>query len=437
MLRKLYFWLAIISTLILVAFVWERLAIAQMFGPTSIVAAACIAALSIILFLSFFLANSIHQELVTRFWLIVLSCSATYVMLDLIVGALLIQSLSPQLISDPVRHHKLVPNAYSKFEQREFSYVQRVNTIGLRGEEVPADKPRGETRILMLGDSFTMGKGVADPYTYPALVEQYLNERCAPQEFRVLNAGVDSYAPILEFLYLYTELHTLEPDVVVLNLDMSDLVQEAAYRTLAEFDAAGRILRVPGNSVNRPMTERIRTWIDQNLYLTRLVLFYANRALGYRDLSVTGVVTQANLEVAQHTLIDDPVNRTQQWKDIFNSIVQIRDLSAQIGARFYLNIYPWGHQVGPNEWQPGRKFFVPQGSRVSDSSRSTIHELATLHKIQVFDLFDLFRSASGREPLYFNYDPHMTASGYALMAQGVLTHLLEVSPHRCESPISR
>jgi hypothetical protein len=95
-----------------------------------------------------------------------------------------------------------------------------VNNLGLRSPDRPAGKPPDRYRILMLGDSFTMGKGVEDHHTFSVLLERSLNEKvpaCNGRTIEVLNAGVDSYAPILSFIQLQRDLHRLEPDVVVLN----------------------------------------------------------------------------------------------------------------------------------------------------------------------------------------------------------------------------
>ncbi len=57
----------------------------------------------------------------------------------------------------------------------------------------------------------------------------------------MLNAGVDSYAPVLSFIQLKRELTQLEPDLVILNLDVSDLAQESAYRRQAVFGDDGEV----------------------------------------------------------------------------------------------------------------------------------------------------------------------------------------------------
>jgi len=134
----------------------------------------------------------------------VLSIGFTFVVVDLVAGALLVKPLSPALSPDKLRDHKLVPNTDSRFEQPDFSYIQHVNNLGIRGKDSSFKKPSGHYRVLMLGDSFTMGKGVEDDQTFSALMQVSLNRRkaCGDVAFEVLNGGVDSYAPVLSYLQL-------------------------------------------------------------------------------------------------------------------------------------------------------------------------------------------------------------------------------------------
>jgi acid stress-induced BolA-like protein IbaG/YrbA len=232
-----------------------------------------------------------------------------------------------------------------------------VNNAGLRGQNINIEKKANHFRILMLGDSFTMGKGVEDNQTFSALLQDFLNTEnnvCDAKTIEVLNAGVDSYSPILSFIQLKRDLAPLDPDMVVLNLDVSDLIQETAYREEAIYGQDGEIQAVPGTKRNVSLNERIRGWVENNLYMTRLLLFYTNKILGYRDLTIRGVVNQANFEVAEHTLASDRKNRQAEWKMIFDSILKIKNFCDDREMIFLLTIYPWGHQVSDTEWIPGR-----------------------------------------------------------------------------------
>jgi len=66
--------------------------------------------------------------------------------------------------------------------------------------------------------------------TSSSLPERHLDESATgllPRRYEVVNTGVDSYSPLLEFLMLRQKWTRFEPDVVVLNFDVSDLVQDS------------------------------------------------------------------------------------------------------------------------------------------------------------------------------------------------------------------
>src|SRR5215470_7272233 len=66
----------------------------------------------------------------------------------------------------------------------------RTNSLGLRGPEVPAD---GARRILAVGDSCTWGWQVEEQESYPAVLQQLLDERYGPGAYHVINGGVPGY----------------------------------------------------------------------------------------------------------------------------------------------------------------------------------------------------------------------------------------------------
>jgi lysophospholipase L1-like esterase len=68
--------------------------------------------------------------------------------------------------------------------------LHRTNSAGMRGPEVEKEAPPGTFRIGIVGDSFTMGAGVAEEDAYPARVQVLLNERTSGARFEVLNLGL-------------------------------------------------------------------------------------------------------------------------------------------------------------------------------------------------------------------------------------------------------
>jgi hypothetical protein len=424
--RAVTLFLALIASLAFVGFVYQQAVVEGGFGPAATFGTGVLAVVVLTLAVLTYLSGTRHRELVAN---LLLACTATvvsYLALDLLAGWLLIVPLSPPLVRDPYLHHALVPNSYAELRQPDFSYIQRVNHLGLRGRETTVEKPAGTKRILMLGDSFTMGKGVEDSQTFSLLVEKNLQAAlasCGGGSVEVLNAGVDSYAPVLSRLQFERKLARLAPDLVVLNFDHSDLIQEAAYRKQAVRDSNGEIVAVP-QLARDSLYEQFLSWTSRHLFLTRALLVYVNRAMGYRELTVRRVVNEASRETFAHTLEGD-VDRTAQWHDVFESIGRIKHLADSIQAEFLLTTYPWAHQLGDVGWASGRDALIKKGERTTDLTQQAIRDRSAALEIDLFEALPVFQTYRGSEPLYFDHDPHWTPLGQRIMAEGLSRYIAE------------
>lgn len=425
--KKIVLALIIIMIAMAAGITYERYVVQSEFGSSTLFAVALLLFAALALTVTFLSFGTRFHEIVTRVWLVVASLAVTFAVFDLVAGVLLVKRLSPRGTPDNIRHHKLVPDTDSRFEQPEFSYVQHVNNLGLRGKDTSLKKAPGHYRVLMLGDSFTMGKGVEENQTFSALLESSLNRRggCGAVAFEVLNGGVDSYTPLLSYFQLTGDLAPLEVDLVLLNLDPSDLLQEEAYRKEAVYDQTGEVVAVPG--VERPAlwNQRIRSWMDQYTYFTRLMFFHVNQWMGPGDFSIQDMVARATPELLKYTLEGDDVDREEQWNHIFESIAKMKTNVEKRSAAFALVIYPWGHQVSDREWVSGRGNFIPGGAIVSDRYLDTIYRRSKQLGIELLDMFPEFRAYKGEAPLYFKYDIHWTVEGHKLMASTLEQYLME------------
>ena len=367
------------------------------------------------------------SDFVRSLWLGLLSIILTYTAADILGGLFFIPPLSPALTGDAKIHHRLLPNTHSAIYSRDFNYIQRVNNLGLRGRDIDVEKKANVLRIAMLGDSFTMGKGVEDDETFSSMLENALNQSTL-QTIEILNAGVDSYAPILSFLQLKNQLMAYEPDLVILNLDMSYLLQEMAYRQRAVYDASGELLGVDGRleQLQLTRTQKARNWINEHLFFSRLIIYHIQHwAHQHSGINVANVVGIANPAILAHTLKKDnhTTARSDQWMQLFTSIRAIQSLCDKEGISFLLTTYPWGHQVNEHEWLPGRFAFVTSEDIPSDASLNHIRQLARESNIDFLDVFADFQAYSGSENLYYNNDMHWTPRGHQLMADAIENYL--------------
>src|SRR5262245_37236253 len=70
----------------------------------------------------------------------------------------------------------------------------RHNGLGLRGPQPPSSKPAEVYRLLVVGDSYTYGWGVAERDTVPGQLERLLREDVpSGRILEVINAGIPAY----------------------------------------------------------------------------------------------------------------------------------------------------------------------------------------------------------------------------------------------------
>jgi hypothetical protein len=111
--------------------------------------------------------------------------------------------------------------------------IVQINSLGLRGPELPRAKPDGVKRVLVLGDSFVFGVGVDEPNVFTSRLAMALDAGDPRHRHEVVNMGVAGYSTDQE-LILFDELGPrLAPDVVVLVVcdnDFQGNTEDFAYR---------------------------------------------------------------------------------------------------------------------------------------------------------------------------------------------------------------
>ena len=109
-------------------------------------------------------------------------------------------------LDDRELRYRLAPGFRAEVAGVEY----RVNSLGLRGPEVVQPKPAGTKRVVLVGDSYAFGLGVAEAEGIAAQLQTLLPGS------EVVNLGVPGYQTRQEHLLLQRVGFPLEPDLVVL-----------------------------------------------------------------------------------------------------------------------------------------------------------------------------------------------------------------------------
>lgn len=114
------------------------------------------------------------------------------------------------------------PGGEYRHKSADGSFHFRINNQGMRADrDYPYEKPPGVSRILSLGDSFTIGFEVDVERCFSSVLEREL--RNAGHSVEVLNAGVSGFSTAEEYLYLKRELIKYTPDLVLVSFFANDL----------------------------------------------------------------------------------------------------------------------------------------------------------------------------------------------------------------------
>ena len=105
-----------------------------------------------------------------------------------------------------------------------------INSLGARGPEFKVDKPRGERRIICVGDSYTYGMGVSDEHTFPANLQRLIDKDY--NNTRVINYGCNGHTILHETNFIKKYGLALSPDYVLvatsINTDFNE-IKELEY----------------------------------------------------------------------------------------------------------------------------------------------------------------------------------------------------------------
>jgi lysophospholipase L1-like esterase len=293
----------------------------------------------------------------------------------------------------------------------EFTSWIQINSRGLRGSEIAYEKPAGELRVLVLGDSFTFAEQVNQHETFSSLLEQRLNADGRPGTVRVLNAGSNGWATANELVFLAEEGVKYQPDLVVLALYLDNDVPDN-YRRVAEVrDAERADLALRGADAFDGPRRILRRSM---LYTVLETGVFAKLPWGAADAS-----SDAALRPGPRTAAE----AAEAWEITARLLRRMRDITEDQGAEFVVMVVPSLSEVaaGPRVREPGAD---PGDDEVDDEPgfedrHASLAEIADRLGLRRLDLLSAFldRTARSEERLYYRANAHWTAAGHALAAE--------------------
>ncbi|HZL98757.1 MAG TPA: hypothetical protein VFD43_00765, partial [Planctomycetota bacterium] len=134
------------------------------------------------------------------------------------------------------------------------------NAFGMRESEYALPKPPGTVRVVLLGDSYVFGMGVAAEQRCGVLLERLLEERSglrpAPT-VEVLHFGVTSWGIAAATEFLRRQLSLLQPDLVIEQVVPNDLDDTNGVRG---FGSPGRLVPSRPQAGDAPVSLTYARW---------------------------------------------------------------------------------------------------------------------------------------------------------------------------------
>lgn len=334
----------------------------------------------------------------------------------------------------PLYGWRNVPNAVGwESCYGECAVKVRINSLGLRDEEVTYAKPDGTSRVLLLGDSMTAGMQVELADTFGERLEQALLEGDGMWE--VVNAAVNGFGTDNTLIYFDLEGRKFEPDIVLLGVYLANDVYNNDYLLEVRYSGSGHkphyTLSDDGELVlhNFPvesadgLTVRMGSFLKRYFQLPRFFAqvlklrgqvpeilrpilrpFTGERGAREQD-TPSAPITQGDICDQEYS-----PEVEQAWKITKALLLELKRQVETSGAELIVLVIPASPQVIPP--QDGRDWYCDQANE----------ELAGFLRDEGFvwlDLLHTFREhmLEGGPSLYYTRDFHMNAAGHALAGE--------------------
>lgn len=121
------------------------------------------------------------------------------------------------------------PNFQQVYSYRgtNVTWTARINNLGLRGDDIDLAR-RDDRRIVFVGDSFTFGYGLDEPFIFPTLTGEILNHTLK-EPWTVINTGVGGWGTLQQLKFVSARLAEFRPDIIVLTFCDNDLQDDVIF----------------------------------------------------------------------------------------------------------------------------------------------------------------------------------------------------------------
>lgn len=285
-------------------------------------------------------------------------------------------------------NHDLRPNVRLSFEKwGKYLYPFSTNSLGFvddASRHINAAKP-GKHRIVFIGDSFTEGIGTPFRKTFVGIIQRKLQNKA-----EVLNAGVSSYCPKLEFLKLRNLMEKgFRFDELFLCIDPSDMQDEVDMQSFIPDEEFLRREINNDPAITEKTKKLVADW-DSNSDI---------RNDSRRRWSIDSITYAEFIEVG----------KTLERYYVDKMVALCRNN----GIALTIVVYPWPIMIEKKDFDSMHARFW--------------RDYCTTSRISFINLFPLFQQLKDPLNRYFIAgDDHWNADGHGVVAQEILKYMKHV-----------
>ncbi len=320
-------------------------------------------------------------------------------------------------IPDPWYHHGFQPGVSSLSKWGGEIYRMYINSLGFIDKSTRAVAlTSGQHRLLIIGDSFTEGRGIFYPQTFPGIIESALE----PKGIEVFNAAVSSYSPKLYYLkakYLLEQAKFRFNELVVF-IDISDIQDEIIYEKFEPSQIPRRIM----------FLYKVRNYLERN----SVIFFSLSNPMKIKNPGIEfdrNIFPQLNesyeyistpqfMKERRNWTLDDDIYEKMGKKGLAlaeKNMDRLYHLCRQNNIRLSIAVYPWPVQIARHD--------------INSIQEKFWRDFCDQRGLKFIDLFPLFINRQDPKEIYVRYfiygDDHWNKEGHKMIARKVLDALYD------------
>jgi lysophospholipase L1-like esterase len=312
--------------------------------------------------------------------------------------------------------------------ERTLTYVGRpqdhlvTNRWGFHDKEFPLEKPSGEFRALMLGDSVTMGYGVTYAETFSAQLEALLDSRDRRfTKHQIINTGVNGYNTYQERI-VFDRTLKFRSDIVFLGFCMNDVTEPMVYEK--RFGGAG-YKPDGGLEISNPFIG----WLANETGIGQAIKALARRG---RQVEAEKRFEVYNVRSMAAGSLTDP-KMQEAWRIVLEQLSGLYEDADRNRVQLVLLIFPYTFQLADAALR------IPQQILASHAAKYHVDVIDVTDDLEnaVFDDPDLVAYLRGRGKTpdeilayheqkvrqYFIDGDHFTIAGHRVVARRIFEYL--------------